>query len=63
MPSETNHYSSEHAYRKWALVDDTSLRFEQLNAFDRALNQREAQLHWLAGAPASILLHEEVGAR
>ncbi|EIW67720.1 hypothetical protein TREMEDRAFT_40356 [Tremella mesenterica DSM 1558] len=59
LPSDNNHYSQDRAYRKWNLVDDTTLRFEQLHGFDQALNDREEQYHWLSALPGDVLLHEE----
>jgi len=59
LPGPHNGYSTDHGYRKWNLVDDTSLRFEQLRGFDQALNDRENEYQWLSAAPAKILLHDE----
>ncbi len=37
FPREGNDWSYEHARRQWSLVDDPSLRFRFLNAFDKAM--------------------------
>ncbi|KAK4688282.1 hypothetical protein P7C73_g1828, partial [Tremellales sp. Uapishka_1] len=59
LPADHNQYSQAHAYRKWSLSEDNSLRYSQLLGFDRALNEREDAVGWLSSLPAEILLHDE----
>ncbi|MGK0186355.1 MAG: 1,4-alpha-glucan branching enzyme [Verrucomicrobiales bacterium] len=37
FPREGNHWSYKYARRQWSLVDNEELRYEQLNAFDKAM--------------------------
>jgi len=48
FPREGNNSSYHYARRQWNLVDDESLRYGQLNAFDAAMNTTEKKYGWLA---------------
>lgn len=47
FPREGNNWSYKHARRQWSLVDNTDLRYEQLNAFDRAMLNLQVQYAFL----------------
>jgi 1,4-alpha-glucan branching enzyme len=43
FPREGNGFSYHHARRQWSLVDDGTLRYAGLNAFDRAMQHLDAR--------------------
>ncbi|RUT79959.1 alpha amylase C-terminal domain-containing protein [Ancylomarina longa] len=47
FPREGNDWSYKHARRQWSLVDNSDLRFGQLNAFDRAMIQLQNEQHFM----------------
>ncbi len=48
FPREGNNYSYHYARRQWSLVDDPSLRYRDLNEFDRAMMSLDVQFNLLA---------------
>lgn len=53
FPRIGNNDSYHYARRQWHLVDDGLLRYQQLNNFDRAMNQLEKRFGWLHCDPVS----------
>ena len=60
FPRAGNNDSYHHARRQWHLVDDDTLRYQHLNAFDAAMQQLDAQFHLLTDTDVQFLfIHEE----
>ncbi|KAG5956892.1 hypothetical protein E4U57_002166 [Claviceps arundinis] len=59
FPREGNDNSFWYARRQLNLTDDSLLRYQYLNNFDRAMNQAEAKFHWLSAPQAYISLKHE----
>ena len=60
FPRAGNNDSYHHARRQWHLVDDDTLRYQHLNAFDAAMQQLDAQFHLLTDTDVQfIFIHEE----
>jgi 1,4-alpha-glucan branching enzyme len=55
FPREGNGFTYDNALRKWSLVDDPKLKYQWLNAFDRALQALD-ESHKLLASP----IHETV---
>lgn len=47
FPREGNDWSYAHARRQWSLVDNPDLRFEQLDAFDKAMIALQSNEHFI----------------
>ena len=59
FPRAGNNNSYWYARRQWHLVDDGTLRYKHLNAFDRAMQHLDATYHLLADADIQFLfIHE-----
>ena len=59
FPRAGNDNSYWYARRQWHLVDDNTLRYKHLNAFDRAMQHLDAAYHLLADADIQFLfIHE-----
>ncbi len=54
FPREGNGYSYKHARRQWSLAENPSLRYEQLGAFDRALQALDERYRVLR-SPAAVM--------
>ena len=60
FPREGNNNSYWYARRQWHLVDDETLRYKHLNAFDRAMQHLDRGYHLLAAENIQFLsIHEE----
>jgi len=60
FPRAGNQESYHHARRQWNLVDDTTLRYQHLNAWDKEVNLLEEERGWLAAEPGHVSTkHEE----
>ena len=60
FPRAGNNNSYWYARRQWHLVDDQKLRYQHLNAFDRAMQHLDAVHHLLADENIQFLfIHEE----
>ena len=60
FPREGNDNSYWYARRQWRLVDDDTLRYKHLNAFDRALQHLDITHHVLADEGIHLLfIHED----
>lgn len=60
FPREGNNNSYWYARRQWNLVDDGTLRYKHLNAFDRAMQHLDIMHHLLADESINLLfIHEE----
>ena len=60
FPREGNDNSYWYARRQWHLVDDGTLRYKHLNAFDRAMQRIDITYHLLAAENIQLLfIHEE----
>jgi 1,4-alpha-glucan branching enzyme len=60
FPREGNNNSYWYARRQWSLVDDDTLRYKHLNAFDRAMQSLDKAYHLLTDENINLLLiHEE----
>ncbi|KAI0321955.1 glycoside hydrolase [Amylostereum chailletii] len=60
FPREGNGNSFHYARRQWNVVDEPSLRYRYLNAFDADMNHLEARYGWLSSPQAYISLKHEV---
>jgi len=59
FPRKGNNYTYWYARRQWHLVDDDTLRYKHLNAFDGAMQQLDVQYHLLTDANVQLLfIHE-----
>jgi 1,4-alpha-glucan branching enzyme len=60
FPREGNGWSYKHCRRQWNLVDDPSLRYCQLENWDRSMQQLQCSAPWLQEGVASFvsLTHE-----
>ncbi|MGE9268077.1 MAG: alpha amylase C-terminal domain-containing protein, partial [Verrucomicrobiales bacterium] len=60
FPREGNGWSYQHCRRQWSLVDDENLRYQQLNNFDRALQELDRDHGVLNTLPANQkLIHNQ----
>ena len=60
FPRAGNNNSYWYARRQWHLVDDDTLRYQHLNAFDRAMQYLDATYHLLSDENISLLsIHED----
>ena len=60
FPRAGNNNSYWYARRQWHLVEDESLRYKGLNAFDRAMQHLDATYHLLADTDIQLLfIHED----
>eukprot|EP00127_Corallochytrium_limacisporum_P006304 Clim_evm15s225 gene=Clim_evmTU15s225 len=59
FPREGNQESYHHARRQWNLVDDDTLRYKFLNAWDAAMMHLENKFGWLLTDQAYISLKHE----
>ncbi len=60
FPRVGNDYSYRYARRQWHLVDNETLRYRALNAFDAAMQQLDSQYHVLINTAVEFLfIHEE----
>ena len=59
FPREGNGSSFKHARRQYNLVDDDLLRYEQLYAFDKALNSAEKEGKWLGDWKKKCYVHKK----
>ncbi len=60
FPRAGNNHSYHYARRQWHLVDDDTLRYQHLNAFDAAMQQLDAHFHLLSDTEVQLLfIHEE----
>lgn len=60
FPREGNDYSYWYARRQWNLVDDNTLYYMNLNAFDTAMQQLDAVYHLLTNEDIQLLyIHED----
>ena len=59
FPRLGNNYSYWYARRQWNLVDDETLRYKHLNAFDRAMQHLDIVHHLLAGKDIYLLFIRE----
>lgn len=60
FPRVGNQESYHYARRQWNLVDDTNLRYGDLNNWDEAVNKLEEKLCWLSSEPGYVTIkHEE----
>ena len=60
FPRAGNNNSYWYARRQWHLVEDDTLRYKHLNAFDRAMQYLDATYHLLADADIQLLcIHED----
>ena len=60
FPREGNNNSYWYARRQWSLVDDDTLRYKHLNAFDHAMQSLDIAHHLLTDENINLLLiHEE----
>ena len=60
FPREGNNNSYKYARRQWHLVDDDTLRYKHLNAFDRAIQHLDATHPLLADVDIQLLcIHED----
>ncbi len=60
FPREGNHFSYKYARRQWSLVDHPQLRYQDLAAFDRALQDLDERFAVLAAPPPTLLcVHED----
>ncbi|TGE15187.1 alpha-amylase family glycosyl hydrolase [Hymenobacter elongatus] len=55
FPREGNNWSYQHARRQWSLADNPTLKFQFLQAFDKAMVTTARQRRLLAAAPAQKL--------
>jgi 1,4-alpha-glucan branching enzyme len=58
FPRVGNDWSYQYARRQWSLVDDPLLRYQQLDAWDKAMIQLVTQHHLLSAGPAQQLYLE-----
>ena len=59
FPRAGNNNSYWYARRQWHLVDDETLRYQHLNAFDRAMQRLDSSYHLLADENIQLLfIHE-----
>ncbi|HSW44830.1 MAG TPA: alpha amylase C-terminal domain-containing protein [Phycisphaerae bacterium] len=60
FPREGNSNSYKYARRQWSLVDDPLLRYRDLGAFDRAMQDLDRKHDLLAASPIEMLhVHED----
>ena len=60
FPREGNQWSYKHCRRQWSLVDDPTLRYAQLENWDRAMQHLQCQRPWLyEGAPSFVSLKHQ----
>jgi 1,4-alpha-glucan branching enzyme len=55
FPREGNEWSYQYARRQWSLVDEPLLRYQQLDAWDKAIIQLATDHQLLSSAPATQL--------
>jgi 1,4-alpha-glucan branching enzyme len=63
FPREGNAYSYKHARRQWSLADNPFLRYQDIGAFDRALQALDSRRGILAAPAARLLSADEIGKR
>jgi 1,4-alpha-glucan branching enzyme len=56
FPRKGNDWSYQYARRQWSLVDDTLLRYQQLDAWDKAMIKLATE-HQLLASPPAVQLH------
>ncbi|XP_022094131.1 1,4-alpha-glucan-branching enzyme-like [Acanthaster planci] len=59
FPRPGNNNSYHYARRQWNTVDDTNLRYEHLNNFDRAMNELQLKKQWLESPQAYVSCKHE----
>jgi 1,4-alpha-glucan branching enzyme len=58
FPREGNGWSFKYARRQWNLVDDDTLKYKYLNAFDAAMIYKIKEYQVLAESPHVIIQHD-----
>ena len=58
FPRTGNNESYKYARRQFNLPDDQSLRFQYLNAWDKAMNELEEKYQWLSST--DIVNHGDI---
>ena len=59
FPREGNNWSYKHARRQWSLLDNTSLRFENLNEFDRDMIALQNESNFMQASNIKCLQADE----
>ncbi len=59
FPRKGNNWSYKYARRQWSLVDNTGLRFEQLNTFDRAMIALQTQFAFIGDSTIECMVANE----
>lgn len=59
FPREGNNWSYKHARRQWSLLDNSSLRFEYLNEFDKAMILLQKNENFLIDSSINCLVANE----
>ena len=59
FPREGNGWSYFYCRRQWSLVDDNNLKYEYLNAFDKALVGFAKEIKMFSKAPKSLFIDED----
>lgn len=59
FPREGNNWSYKHARRQWSLLDNSELRFEHLNVFDRDMISLQTKHNFIADSKIKCLAANE----
>ena len=59
FPREGNGWSYHYCRRQWSLSDDPNLKYEYLNAFEKAMVALAKELHVLGGFERQLWLHND----